>query len=794
MLQRILKKDMKRRKSVNIILFLFITIASIFLSSSINNILVVMSSIDYYMDYANIPDVNLISDGTGEKEEISTWVENKAPGVKDWDYNQFVSVGEKNISAVKDGKKTEFHMDGISMYLNTMDTEYCKVFDMNGEDLMLRSGEAALTRMMMEKNQLSEGDRIVIQLGEFEKEFTIKTAMKDAAFGNDMVGMSRITLNQEVFQQLMKDHPENFLGLYYIDTDQEDALLKDISEQGFCTIMTSVSRDTYDMVYSFDMILAGLLILIGICLILIALLVLRFTLVFTLEEDYREIGIMKAIGLKNISIKKLYLTKYLVLVSAGSILGFFISIPVSQKMVDSISENMIMAESRAHLGVNILCTAAIIVLVMLFCYHCTRKLNKISAIEAIRGGSTGESYNRKSRLLLHQRKKMPVPVYLGLNDMLSHVRQYLVLIITFCISFILITIPLNTLNTMKSGEMAVKFVINPESTAYLVSKIENAEMRTYKNNRDLEQGMEQVAKDLKEKGYHAELTAILYYFCSFGEEGADNTTRLLTVQIDGPDNDYLAYLEGEAPVLSNEIALSKQVLEENDWNIGDTVTAEIGGEKRDFLITGTYADYMQLGKSARLNPEIDLQDEILFDYGCIMIDMQTDKTQAEMVDILNMEFPEYEWSTAQEYVDRNVGGIQESLQQLLWPMTGMLCAVIMLITLLMERLFIVREKGEIAMMKSIGYKDRVIRLWQILRMIWVALISMAAAVPLSLVSNRWLLKPIFAIMGADVNIQIVPLQVYGIYPGILLLGIIAATILATGKIKKINIRELNNLE
>lgn len=56
MIQRILKKDIRRRKSVNIILFLFVTIASVFLSSSINNILVVFSAVDYYMDYANVPE------------------------------------------------------------------------------------------------------------------------------------------------------------------------------------------------------------------------------------------------------------------------------------------------------------------------------------------------------------------------------------------------------------------------------------------------------------------------------------------------------------------------------------------------------------------------------------------------------------------------------------------------------------------------------------------------------------------------------------------------------------------
>ena len=118
----------------------------------------------------------------------------------------------------------------------------------------------------------------------------------------------------------------------------------------------------------------------------------------------------------------------------------------------------------------------------------------------------------------------------------------------------------------------------------------------------------------------------------------------------------------------------------------------------------------------------------------------------------------------------------------------------MLITLLMERLFIVREKGEIAMMKSTGFRNGSIRSWQVLRMTGVAFVSMAAAVPLSLASNQWVLKPIFAVMGADVDIQVVPWQIYGVYPGILLAGIIAASYLAAGKIKKIDIRELNNLE
>lgn len=546
------------------------------------------------------------------------------------------------------------------------------------------------------------------------------------------------------------------------------------------------------MIYSFDMLMAALLILIGICLILIALLVLRFTLVFTLEEDYREIGIMKATGFRDFQIKKIYLAKYLALVTSGSLIGLLVSIPVSKAMIKSVSINLIMEDSKANLWVNLICTALVIMLVMAFCYLCTRKLNKVSAITAIRGGQTGERYGRRAGLRLHHHGRMSVPVFLGFNDMVSHVKRYLVLMITFCISFILITIPLNTLNTMQSEEMALKFALNPEAAAY-VRKIEAKGEQRYEKEGDVQRGMTRVEKELKEKGYDAELSAVVFYFLKFGSQGKKSDTNLMTLQVVGPKDDFLTYDEGSAPKLSNEIAVSKKMSEKKDWHVGDTIETNLHDGKHSFIITGLYTDYMQVGESARMNP-FDLSKEMLADYWNIAVHTETDLSQKELAAELAKELPAYEWNSAQDVVDRNVGGIQKMLESMKIPMTALLCAIIMLITLLMEKLFIVREKGEIAMLKSVGFSDRSIQFWQVVRMVSVTVCSMIAAIPLSLLSNQFVLKPIFAIMGAEVKIQVVPWQVYGVYPLILLLGIIAATVIASRSVKRINIQELNNLE
>ena len=150
------------------------------------------------------------------------------------------------------------------------------------------------------------------------------------------------------------------------------------------------------------------------------------------------------------------------------------------------------------------------------------------------------------------------------------------------------------------------------------------------------------------------------------------------------------------------------------------------------------------------------------------------------------QFPQYEWVTAQEAIDANIGTIKDTMHAMQLPMTVMLCLLIMLISLLMMKLFIVREKGQLAMLGSIGWRRGDIRKWLVMRMVWVVLLSMIFAVPLSMLSNRFILKNIFAIMGAELQIQVEPLKAYLLYPAVLLVGIMAATYFATGSVRRID--------
>lgn len=786
MLWNILKKDFIKRKSINLILFLFIILATLFLCSSVNNIKVTSSALSYYVDKAKVPDINFITNTDKDRKEIETYLNKKKSDgtIERYDTNHFIILNHKDLKAERDDKPFEMEDFRGSIYISTLDVDFVLAFDQKGNPLTIQDHEVGLPHVFMKKNKLQIGDTIQLK-GE---KLTITQEVKDAAFGSDMVGMTRFLVSENTFKKMEPSFQE--LRLYYVDAQNPSMILKELKDVSIPSIINIVEKSTYAMAYSFDMMTAALFTAIGICLILISLLVLRFTLVFTMEEQYQEIGILKVIGLRDFAIQKLYLMKYFVIVSIGACIGLMLSIPLSFVMIESVSENMLMESSKANFAINILCAIGIVVLVLAFCYFCTRKLHKISAITAIRSGQSGERFHNHKCFSLSRCKHLPLFMYLGMHDIVTHVKRYAVLIITFCISFILITIPLNTVNTMRSDEMSKRFVLDPSSNI-VVKQFEQDQKPTTKA--ELIKDMDVFKEQLKHKGYTAEMSAAPLYFIRYGK--ADQFQHsYLSIQLVGDHISYLEYEEGSAPQLENEVAFSKKVMEDEGWLIGDQIIANINGEDKKLLISGVYSDYMQMGSSARLSPVVNCDKEILFDYWNAQLYMDSDVSSEQLLTKLQKDFPNMDFMNAQTFINQNIGGIQDTLDQMLIPMTAMLCAVIMLITFLMGKLFIAREKGEIAMMKSIGIPYKTIRLWQLTRMIFVALCSMLIAIPLSYISNQLILKPIFGVMGADVKIQVDALQAYGYYPGVLLIGIIIATLVATYQIKRIDIKEMNNLE
>ena len=113
-------------------------------------------------------------------------------------------------------------------------------------------------------------------------------------FGSTMIGMTRFLVSEHDYQELASE--ENLLQSIGIFTNNVEEFADKINQIGFRCLFTE-AKSTLKMMYIMDMVIAACMLVVSICLILISLIMLRFTIHFTISEEFREIGVMKAIGI-----------------------------------------------------------------------------------------------------------------------------------------------------------------------------------------------------------------------------------------------------------------------------------------------------------------------------------------------------------------------------------------------------------------------------------------------------------------------------------------------------------------
>lgn len=203
------------------------------------------------------------------------------------------------------------------------------------------------------------------------------------------------------------------------------------------------------------MIITGLILVVSIILIIISFTVLRFTIAFTLSEEFREIGVMKAIGIRDIKIRGLYLTKYLAISVVGAAIGLILSYPFG-KMLMSLSTNSIIINESNTAFVNVICAVLVAAVILLFCLSCTGRVSKMSPIDAVRNGQTGERFRKKSFMRLG-RSRLGTTSFLAANDIVSSPKRYAVIILTFFLCTSLLIILSNATASLKSGKLLKYF-------------------------------------------------------------------------------------------------------------------------------------------------------------------------------------------------------------------------------------------------------------------------------------------------------------------------------------------------
>jgi putative ABC transport system permease protein len=519
-------------------------------------------------------------------------------------------------------------------------------------------------------------------------------------------------------------------------------------------------------------LVAALLLIVSVCLILVSFVVLRFTISFTINEEFREIGVMKALGLKNSSVRGLYLVKYLGISVIGAVVGFILSIPFGNALLKSVSENMVLGNDNMML-INVLCSISVVLIIMLFCHRCTRRIKKLSPIDAVRSGQTGERFKKKG--LMHLGKsKLGATGFLAFNDIFSSPKQFGIMTVIFSVCLLLIISLANTANTL-SSEKLLPLLCTTNSDAYItdIDMLSNVQTgkETYKEI------SEDIEKKLTDNGMSGKVHSEALLFPTI-EANGKKASPIFNYCRDTKASDY-TYSEGYAPKYANEVALTIQVADKLGVGIGDKVKITLGDKTDTYIISALFQSMMQMGEAGRFSEATDIPDELIKQVMGFQIDFDDSPEQSvieerieKMKDIFNTRHVD----DTDGYVMACIGaGVKDTINGVKLMVLLITAVIVIMISVLMERSFISKEKSEIALMKAMGFKTGSVIAQHTLRFAIVAVIASIIAIALGTPFTKLCIDPVFGITGAinGVDYNIKPIEVCVIYP----IVVIAATVL-----------------
>lgn len=784
----ILKKDLKRKKTMNFILLMFIILAVTFAASGLNNVLTVMNGTDYYLDKAGIGDLTVITMGSESAGKASS-VLDKADCVKSYKIEECIS-GSENCIRHKNGTKAKTKNNPLFQSISNAKMNF---FDENNNAVSeVKPGEVMIAGSFIEQNDLKIGDEIIVRLGDVQIDLKIAGKIKDAFLGSDFMGNTRFLLNQTDYARLAADeeiYENGIFELIYIETDDlksAKAVVGDIPKVAF-----TGDRDLLKMCYVMEMIVALVVLILSICLIIVSFVVLRFSIGFTIAEEYREIGVMKAIGLKNRKIRSLYIIKYLIMSIFGGIIGFFASIPFGDMIIQSSAKNM-MIGNNAGLLINIASTIGTICIILMFAYSCTGKVRKFTPIDAIRCGQNGERFRKKSFLRLGKTKSKP-SFYMALNDILSAPRRFMTIIISFFICTLFVLILVNTVSTMKSPNLISTF--GTKSDLYISGIDEFMGLESAKSKKDVENKLERIADEITADGMPCKVSVDIYY--KYKVSSDENEISVSCAQSVGIRADEYEYTKGTAPKYRNEIAITPQISETLGVRIGDTVTIDFGSEKIDCIVTAYFQTMNNLGELIRLSDEAPADMKFVSATRQYQVDFTDDPSDKEIEsrkERIKKLYDNAKVMNAAEYcMDcTSVVPTLEAVQYLLLTIT---IIVVILVTILVERSFISDERSQIAILKAIGFTNGTIVKWHTLRFGIAALAAAILAAIASIPMTNLCITPVFGMMGAsDIDFNIEPLKIFLIYPAVIFAVTIASAWITALHTRRIKTSEATNIE
>ncbi|MCL1995981.1 MAG: ABC transporter permease [Defluviitaleaceae bacterium] len=775
MFGRLLIKYILKNKVITATLFLFILVSAMLVSSAVHIVITLFGSIDNLFEQARPPHFVQMTSEEINRYEIDIFAQNN-PLVESHQVVDLLGIDGANIYI---GNNTESKrgsiIDNSFVIQNSL---FDFLLDTDSNIIQVNNGEIAAPIFHMQQYDLQIGDTVRIVDGDFDMTFTITAFVRDAQMNPSIVTSKRWVISESDWQKLYYNAPEmeHLISFRLHDGAAIGEFEAMYQASNLPQTGIAITYPLFRMLNAItDGVLAAAIALISLILVTIAVLCLNFTLIASIEEDFREIGVMKAIGINGKEIRRLYMVRYMAIATVACILGYGIAYFAGGLFTANIALYMgSLPETIWSRALPSLGALVVFLTVTAFCSLILRKFKKISAVEAMRDikVATGKAVGS---FRLSRSNFKNIHIFLGVKAVLNRFRMYWILCFIFIAAIFLMVVPINLLNTLQSPDFVTYMGVGRSDIRMDIATRQNEDIVI--RYREIDYFLSSHTGITN----HAVMVTAAYRVLN-----QDGLFENIRVEIGDFSAFPLNYTAGHKPTSPGEIALSHMNAVEFGVNIGDTITLLVGDEQHSLTVVGIYNDITYGGRTAKgLLPY--LPENIL--WVVINIAVAESVSVPMLVEELGMIFPNVSITSIDEYISQTMGGLigQLSVVAILGFGLGLLLSA--LITAMLFKMLIAKDISQIAIMRSIGIPYRSICLQYVAQAATVLTVGLVIGSIAAVVLGQELagmLIPGVSTMRFIIN----PVLSYVVSPVALGLVVVVTVFVSCVSVKKISVMKM----
>ena len=781
MLMRLLRSDVRRTATTSAVLCALIAVAALLAAVGGSVLVQLTGAIDKLFTVAHTPDVVQMHAGPLNEVDVERWAVDR-PEVAGWQVVETLPVSTERLFLGEDPQSGSV----LQPALVTQNADFDLLLDLDNNVLEVDDGEIAMPLYYRQNEGVEIGDQVSVRVAEDTFDFTVVDFVRDSMMNPTFATSKRLLISDVDHAEIagLVDSPEYLVEFVLNDRGQTKAVSDDYSDTGPGTSGPLLDRGTFFLLNAVSHgIGIGVLSFLAVLMLAVAAIALRFSFLTAIERDAHEIGVMKAVGIPERRIRRLYLSKYVALAVVGGILGAAASVPVARALTASLRLQLGDPDGSLWMVVGPAAGAALVVLAVVgWCALMLRRLARISTMDALRAGTASGSARPRRRWLRRRRStrradrpsrtrhwltlsttRLPAAIWMGLNGIRRSLPTHRMLLAVLTLCTFLILVPLNLWTTVTS----------PGFVTYLGTGV--ADLRLELRSDDAAALAPQVAAALDEDPEIAGVAS--FVTARFEVQNTDGEWEQLTVEMGDHDVFPLSYIEGTHPTTPSEISLSSLAAESLAVEPGDTFTVAGTNDSHDVTLVGIYQDLTNGGRTAKGLLPVDGEP---IQWRTMLLEATDGTEPAGLADRLSADYPEVQVIEMAEFAEQTLGDLITQTGNVA-AAAGVIATVLAaLIATLFAQMVVARDRSQIAVQRGLGVSDRALRLQYLTRFVVVLIAGIVLGTVLVATAGRWLVASAIGRLGAPaLQFTVDPLLAYGAVPLLLTVTVTIAAAAST---------------